>query len=105
MIVNSTLSKIALSLFSIIACHTGSLGQCTIVGPNGPSSSANSNSIGTSSWSDFSNSQLSDNSYATAGQFVSAFSVVNSNYLVATNFGFNIPIEDANNHKPTDQSE
>ena len=65
--------------------------QCSNAGFTNPASYSNNSSIGSFSWSNLSNIQLNDNSYATAGQLVGALSSANSNYLVASNFGFSIP--------------
>ncbi len=66
-------------------------GQCTSAGPMNAASFANSFSMSTPPWVVVSNAQLSDDNYATAGQFVPSFHTVNSNYLIFLNPGFSIP--------------
>lgn len=56
-------------------------------GPNSPGTAANDNSIGTLSWSNVNNILTSNNSRAT----VTVTSNNITNYLKATNFGFNVP--------------
>jgi len=52
-----------------------------------PGTMANDSAVGTVAWSNVDNAKVSDNSYASRDFSFSA----TSNYLKATNFGFNIP--------------
>lgn len=65
--------------------------QCSVTALTNPAGYSNNTSVGSFAWSNLSNVQLNDNNYATAGQSVGILSSVNSNYLIASNFGFSIP--------------
>ena len=65
--------------------------QCVATGPNQALATTNNSGVGTFSWSNLSASQISDNAHATAGQLVGVLATVNSNYIVLSDFGFNIP--------------
>ena len=66
-------------------------GQCTSVGPVNASNFYKNLSFSTPQWSDLSNAQFSDDSYATAGQLVTSNTTVKSNYLIFANPGFSLP--------------
>ncbi len=61
--------------------------QSTLTMTKNPNTAANDNSIGTQSWSNTNNALTDNGSYAT----VAINGIGQSNYLKATNFGFNIP--------------
>jgi hypothetical protein len=77
----------------IIFIHFSEMGicQCTTVGPNGASSFGNDATLGSLAWNNPANAETSNNQYATAGVLLSAMSSINSEYLSAEGFGFNIP--------------
>jgi hypothetical protein len=83
--------KIILILTLLINTNIALYGQCTAVGPNNANSFSNSLATSTPPWINNSNAQLSDDVYASAGQFVPSFYTTNSNYLIFLNPKFSIP--------------
>ncbi|HEX4371906.1 MAG TPA: T9SS type A sorting domain-containing protein [Puia sp.] len=85
-------NSILIILFAIAAHVPKSIFcQCTAAGPSNGNSFGNDATTGSFTWSNTANAKTSNSQYASAGIFLSALSSINSQYLTAENFGFNIP--------------
>lgn len=83
------LPKIKFYITVIIVCNYSIINsQCVSSGSHDPGTIANSNIIGSLAWSSVANSSASDDSRSTATSAIPT----TSNYIVATNFGFSIPL-------------
>lgn len=78
-----TLLVIGLPLWVSAQCGSTTAHTALAVGEN--------NSVGAVNWAGFTNTQISDNSYASAGTLLGVLATANSKYLVFSNFGFAIP--------------
>lgn len=67
------------------------LAQCSTTGAHTSSSVANNSSLGSITWSNLSNTVLSDNSYSSAGTLLGVLATANTQYLVFKNFNFSVP--------------
>ena len=65
--------------------------QCSTIGPLTAGSVSNNATVGTIGWGSLLNTQLSDNSYSSAGTTLGVLSSAFSNYIVFKNFGFTVP--------------
>jgi hypothetical protein len=74
---------IGLPLWVSAQCGSTTAHTASIVGQD--------NSVGSVNWAGFTNTQISDNSYASAGTFLGVLATADSKYLVFNNFGFAIP--------------
>lgn len=84
--------KTNLVILLLIFYSNNSFSQCIADGPRNAVAFTNNASIGTVTWINTGNIINSNNTRATAGAFITALSSSTTNYLVATNFGFNIPL-------------
>lgn len=66
-------------------------GQCTASASLSGTSFVNNTGVGSFAWSSPENAASSNNVRASAGILLGVFSSANSNYLIATGFGFSIP--------------
>lgn len=77
------------TVYGVVSQTTGGGGGGpATAGPNYPGTSVNDSSYGSAAWSNPGNATADDTNYATVT--ISRFSTP-SNYIKATNFGFNIP--------------
>ncbi|HSZ86550.1 MAG TPA: hypothetical protein VK787_10995 [Puia sp.] len=65
--------------------------QCTAAAPSNGNNFGNDATVGALTWSNTANAKTSNNQFASVSIFLSALSSVNTEYLTAENFGFNIP--------------
>lgn len=84
-------NKKIVSILYILFNYCFLFSQCISDGPRSPFTILNDTSIGTVGWNNLNNAINSDNTRADASDFVGALSTKTTNYINASNFGFNIP--------------
>lgn len=84
------LFRSAVAFFALLVPCIAS-GQCTASASLSGSSFANNTGVGSFAWTSPGNAVSSNNVRASAGILLGVFSSANSNYLIATGFGFSIP--------------
>ncbi|MBP7557922.1 MAG: T9SS type A sorting domain-containing protein [Chitinophagaceae bacterium] len=84
------LLRCAVALFALSLPRIAS-GQCTASSSLSGSSFVNNAGVGSFAWGSPENAVSSNNVRASAGILLGVFSSANSNYLIATGFGFSIP--------------
>lgn len=84
------LLRCAVALFALSLPRIAA-GQCTASSSLSGSSFVNNTGVGSFAWGSPENAASSNNVRASAGILLGVFSSANSNYLIATGFGFSIP--------------
>ncbi|MBL7757624.1 MAG: hypothetical protein JNL59_09520, partial [Chitinophagaceae bacterium] len=84
------LLRCAVALFALSLPRIAA-GQCTASSSLSGSSFVNNTGVGSFAWGAPENAASSNNVRASAGILLGVFSSANSNYLIATGFGFSIP--------------
>lgn len=80
-----------IAITALLFFHMAGNAQCTTTAATPGSIFFNGTSVGTVNWTQPQNAQTSDGVYATVSQTVGILATVNTHYLAATGFGFNIP--------------
>lgn len=89
--INKYCQKLFFAISTLVISATSLLAQTSVL--KAPTAASNNTSTGSLAWGNISNITSSDNSYASCGALLGVLASAQTNYIMASGFGFGLPLD------------